>query len=889
MRTDESLRQVEEQFDRQVEGVREYAIFLLDPTGHVLSWNAGAEQFKGYQAEEIIGRHFSCFYPEEAVLAGAPERALSLAEVEGRYENEGWRVRKDGSLFWANVVITALRDDSGTLRGFLKITRDMTERRATEEVLRRAGLTLNAVFEASPAAIIAIDLDINCTLWNPAAERIFGWTASEVLGRPLPNVPTHKLPEFHANLASTRRGEFLTGLETERLRKDGSLVHVSVATAALRDDAGAITGLMAVITNITDRKRAEEALLQSERRFARFMQQLPGLAWIKDLKGRYVYVNDAAEAAFQTSRAELYGRTDLEVFPRETAERFRENDCRALESGTGVQVTETLEHANGIVHVSLVSKFPISGPSGEPELVGGMAIDITELKQAEQVLEESERRFRQLAESINEVFWMSNPETTEILYISPAYERVWGRTCASLREHPRSFLDAVLADDRERVRAAALDQHARGEPTDLEYRISRPDGTIRWIRDRGFPVKDAAGRVYRFVGIAEDTTEKKQAEEALKEANRRKDEFLATLAHELRNPLAPIRTGLELMKLAGDDRQVIDDARGLIERQLAQMVRLIDDLLDVSRITRGRLELRTQRIPLAAAVQVALEATGGFIESCGHELSVELPPEPIELDADLTRLAQVFSNLLNNAAKYTEQGGRIWLSAEAHDGEVVVRVRDTGIGIPAELLPDVFEMFTQVDQSLERSRGGLGIGLTLARRLVEMHKGTIEARSGGAGLGSEFIVRLPAARGSPASEPSPCGAGTRPAGRANRKILVVDDNRDAALTLSKLLRRMGNDVQTVHDGEEAVDAASAFRPELVLLDIGLPKLNGYDAARQIRDQSWGKDMILVALTGWGQDDDRRRSREAGFDHHLVKPVDPDALVRLLNQVQTTPA
>src|SRR5262249_45925814 len=317
------------------------------------------------------------------------------------------------------------------------------------------------------------------------------------------------------------------------------------------------------------------------------------------------------------------------------------------------------------------SKFPILGPERSAALVGGMAIDITDRLRAEKVLAESEQRFRQLAENIKEVFWMADPQVSEILYISPAYEQVWGRSCQSLYEQPRSFLDAVHPEDRERVRVASLEKHGRGEPTDEEYRVIRPDGTVRWVRDRAFPVKDAAGHVYRMVGIAEDFTEKKRAEETLKEADRRKDEFLATLAHELRNPLAPIRNAVELLRQTDGDATLIGKARSIIERQLGQIVRLIDDLLDISRITRGKLQLRKERVELAVVVRSAIEAARPLIDAHGHQLTITLPPEPIHLDADPIRLAQVFSNLFNNAAKYTENGGHIWLTAQ-HQGDEVV-------------------------------------------------------------------------------------------------------------------------------------------------------------------------------------------------------------------------
>ena len=366
---------------------------------------------------------------------------------------------------------------------------------------------------------------------------------------------------------------------------------------------------------------------------------------------------------------------------------------------------------------------------------------------------------------------------------------------------------------------------------------------------------------------------------ALQDADRRKDVFLATLAHELRNPLAPIRNAVQILRVKGPPVPELEWARGVIDRQMQLMTTLIDDLLDISRIALGKLELRKERVALATVVQGAVETSRPLIDRLGHELVIALPPDPIPLGADLTRLAQVFVNLLNNAAKYSERGGRIRLTAERQGSDAVVSIKDTGIGIPADKLPHVFEMYTQVDRALERSEGGLGIGLSLVKQLVAMHGGSIEARSDGPDRGSEFVVRLPIDLSAQLkhrdtdSEQSATATGLR--------ILVVDDNRDAADSLSMLLRFMGNEPRTAYDGIEAVTAAEEFQPDVVLLDIGLPRLNGYGAAQRIREQPWGKHMILIALTGWGQEDDRKRSKEAGFDNHMVKPVELPTLMTLL--------
>ena len=509
--------------------MKDYAIFMLDSTGCVKTWNGGAERLKGYSAEEVIGRHFSTFYRPEDIERGWPDHELKVAVAEGRFEDEGWRVRKDGSLFWANVTITALFNQD-RLYGFAKVTRDLTERKRAEEELRQA--------------------------------------------------------------------------------------------------------------------------------------------------------NDRLEERVQKRTAQI------------------------------------------------------------------------------------EELLRQLGE-----------------------------------------------------------------------------------------------------------------------ADRRKNEFLATLAHELRNPLAPILHALQLLDVAQDDPAIQRQARDVIGRQVGQMARLIDDLLDLSRATNNKLQLRTERIELAEVVHNALETTRPLIEKAGHELTVLFPPDPVFVDGDLTRLAQVFINLLNNATKYTADGGHIWLAVERQDSEVIVSVRDTGIGIAAEHLPHLFEMFSQAAPALERSGGGLGIGLALARGVVKMHGGSIEARSKGLGEGSEFIVRLPVAEAPGPSQPKT--SSTESQQGPKWRVLVADDDHDSADSLSLLLTLKGYEVWTAHDGLEAVQAAATHHPDVALLDIAMPKLNGYEVASQIREQPWGKSMLLVAITGWGQDDDKQRALGAGFDRHLTKPVALDDLKRLLTDHKQT--
>jgi signal transduction histidine kinase/ActR/RegA family two-component response regulator len=432
------------------------------------------------------------------------------------------------------------------------------------------------------------------------------------------------------------------------------------------------------------------------------------------------------------------------------------------------------------------------------------------------------------------------------------------------------------------VRSASLEA-AAGQQFRTESTYFVASGEERIVDLILAPVTDTSGRVLFVAATGTDITDRRMLEDSLRETDRRKDEFIALLAHELRNPLAPIQNGLHLMRLAGGDPDTVEQVREMMERQLGHMVRLVDDLLDLARIGQNKIELRRSRVALTDVVNSAVETARPMIDEAGHAFSVSMPAEPLFLDADPTRLAQVFSNLLTNSARYTERGGRIWLDARRQADQAVVSVRDTGIGIPAAALPRLFEMFSQVDRSVERATGGLGIGLALVKGLAEMHGGTVTVESPGLGLGSTFSVRLPLAQGVP--EPAPPAPADRGAMATAWRILVVDDSEDSARSMAKVLKLLKNEVRTANDGEQAVQAASAFRPDVILMDLGMPRVNGYEATRQIRELDWGRSVAIIALTGWGQDIDRAKSREAGFDGHLVKPVNLAELERLLAELR----
>jgi PAS domain S-box-containing protein len=504
-------------------------------------------------------------------------------------------------------------------------------------------------------------------------------------------------------------------------------------------------------------------------------------------------------------------------------------------------------------------------------------------RESGEALRESEARFRHMADHAPVMVWVTDPDGS-CSYRSESWYKFTGQTPATSLGF--GWLDAVHPNDRTYAHDAFLAANARREAFRSEYRLRHKDGQYRWAIDTAAPRLAADGTLLGYIGSVIDITERKQAEEALKEADRRKDEFLATLAHELRNPLAPVRNALQILAVAKDDRQAFERTREIMERQVSQMVRLIDDLLDVSRISQGKLELRLGPTDLASVVYQAVEACRHLYESAGHELTISLPPGSIHLSADVVRLSQVFGNLLHNASKFTDKGGHICLSAERQVDHVAVSVKDNGVGIPPDKIGSVFDMFTQVDKTLERSQGGLGIGLTLVKRLVELHGGTVEARSEGPGRGSEFVVRLPVIDKAPRLPKPVVG---EPATNGRRRILIVDDNRDNANSLSLLLELAGNEVHTAHDGVEGIEAARRLQPDVILLDIGMPRLNGYDACRRIREEPWAAKTVIVALTGWGQEADRRKSSEAGFDAHLTKPADPTELQTVLARQRPVPA
>jgi PAS domain S-box-containing protein len=497
--------------------------------------------------------------------------------------------------------------------------------------------------------------------------------------------------------------------------------------------------------------------------------------------------------------------------------------------------------------------------------------DITARKRVETALRASELRFRTLADTVPVLIWQ-NDEQGRNVYVNQYYLDFTGLgldDVMGVRWH-----DLVHPDDAPGYIADYMDAVRTRRPWRNLDRVRRRDGQWRWFDNYAQPLFAPDGAYAGHVGASLDITDAVLAEQALKETDRRKDEFLAVLAHELRNPLAPISNAVHLLRHP-DGRRRADRLVEMLGRQVRQMIKLVDDLLEISRITRDKIELDPQPLLLADVVHAAVETSRPLIDQHHHQLDVHLPDAPLTVHADSVRITQVLANLLNNAAKYTDQGGRIELDVRRAGPDVEIAVRDNGIGIPAGHLPEVFDMFTQAHRAAGRGQGGLGIGLAMVRSLVQMHGGTVEARSAGAGRGSEFLVRLPLAETHDADDDAGTAAGAAPL--AGQRILVVDDNRDAADTLAMLLEADGAQARAVYDGQAALDALADLRPHTVLLDLGMPEMDGLEVARRIRaDPAWA-GVRIVALTGWGQESDRERTRGAGFDFHLTKPVDLDML------------
>lgn len=755
------------------------------------------------------------------------------------------------------------------------------ERARSDEALRAAHDSFRHLVENSPFGVYAVDADFRLALVSLGAARVFE-NVRPLLGRDFAEVIRVVWPEPFATEAI---GHFRRTLAT-------GVAYHAPASVERRQDIGEVEsydwkiervtlpdgrpGAVCHFYDLSERQRHEAAIVARERELQTLADNTPDILTRFDRGLQHVFVNAAVERATGRRRSDFIGRTNREMgMPTALCDQWEAAIRGVFERGQLTSMEFAFDTPAGRRHYAarLVPEF---GADGATEFVLGVTRDVTEARAAEVALRESEERLRMALTAARAGAWAWDI-TDDVVTWSPENYALYGVDPAAGPLRYAAWVARIHPDDRARTSAALQDALARRrDEYRVEFRLNEPGAAERWLLGLGRVEFGPDGAPARMAGINLDLTERKRFEQALAEQDRRKDEFLATLAHELRNPLAPIRNGVEIIRLAGADGEAVERARAVIERQLGHLVRLVDDLLDVSRVSRGKIELHRRPLDLASVAHHAVETCRALIDARGHTLAVTTPADPLRVEGDFVRLTQVVSNLLHNAAKYTDPGGRIALTVARDGAEAVLEVRDSGRGIDPRVLPHLFDLFFQADRDLDRADGGLGIGLSLVRSLVEMHGGRVEAASAGRGGGSEFTVRLPVLTGAAVAPAAPPTAGARAATR----VLVVDDNVDAAESLAVLLGLDGHEVLVSHDGLEAVEVALRERPSVVLLDIGLPGLTGYEVCREIR-MGGLTDALIVAVTGYGQEQDRRLAREAGFDAHQVKPVDPEVLRALL--------
>jgi len=835
--------------------------------------------------ENVTGKRVSQVFPEIKELN--PE----LFDTYGRVASTGQpeRFEVDFKPLGLRLSVSVYCPMTGY---FVAVFDDITQRTRSEAALRESEQRFRIMADGLPLMIWVHDTQGALQFVNQTYRDFFGVTPEQVCG---PNWQ----PLVHPDDLAAYAGEFSACVQDRRpfhslvraRRLEGDWRWLESRAQPRFSTSGEFLGMVGGSTDITERKQAEDALRGSQQFTRSVLENLFAFVGVMASDGTLLYANRAPVEAAGIPASEVLGKKFWDCFwwsySPEIQVQLRDA-CERAASGEVVRYDVPVRMVGDTRIWIDFQVAPLRDTEGRITHLIPSAMDIAVRRAAEEKLRASEERTQLATEATAVGVWERNVHTDALRWDAQMFRLYGIAPTADGFVHYSDWSGAVLPEDLPEQERILQDTVRHGGKSRREFRIHRrDDGAVRHIESVETVRVNAQGETEWVVGTNLDVTDRKTAEIQLRqlaadlsETDRRKDEFLATLAHELRNPLAPMRNGLQLMKLAGGQPATIEKARFMMERQLTQMVRLIDDLMEVSRISLGKLKLHKERLPLATVLNSAVETTHALIDEMGQELTVTIPDEPLVVDGDMARLVQVFANLLSNAAKYGNRGGHIRLTVERQGSDVVVTVKDTGIGIAATQLLEVFEMFTQLDASLEKSQGGLGIGLTLVKRLVALHGGSIHAHSDGPGTGSEFIVRLPVVSEESAVQ-APDVDDAPAATKSLLRILVVDDNRDAADSLSEMLKMMGHDTRTAYDGQQGVDLAGEYRPDVILLDIGLPRLNGYEACRLIREQPKGNGVVMIAVTGWGQDEDRRRSHEAGFDHHMVKPVDPQALMSMI--------
>jgi PAS domain S-box-containing protein len=758
--------------------------------------------------------------------------------------------------------------------------------RAAQAAAYHRSEALRVTLHSIGDAVITTDTRGQVTSLNAVAESLTGWTDAEAAGQPLDAVfrivnESTRQPLENPAAKALREGT-VVGLANHAvlIRRDGIEHPIDDSAAPIRDAGGRVSGSVLVFRDVTaqrqmDRERASQ--LQTARLLSAIVDSSDDAIIRKRLDGTIETWNAGAERLFGYRADDAIGRHISLVIPPDRIHE-EEHIIATLKAGHRINHFETERvRADGTrIWVSLTIS-PIADATGAVVAASKIVRDVTPRVQAE-----AERdKFVKVLENSQDFIGMCDLQGVPFFVNRAGLEMVGLDSLEHAKQTPVAAF--FFPEDQARVVDEFFPQVLRDGRGEIEIRFRHfKTGAARWMAYKVLTLTDHTGAPTGFATVSQDVTERKTRADDLIQADRRKNEFLAMLAHELRNPLSPLSNAVQaIRRRKPGDEHTVAIATDILDRQIRQLSRLVNDLLDASRISRGKIELRRARIALRPVIEEAIETVRPLMAQAEHTLTTTLPPDTLCVDGDAGRLSQVIGNLLANAVKFTDKGGRIWLSASREGDEAVIRVRDDGIGIAPEHMRTLFEMFVQVDTAIERSRDGLGIGLTLVKRLVELHGGTVQAHSAGPGRGSEFTVRL--AAHAPAAKPQAHDRRTPAAvtDSISRRVLVVDDSLDAAESLAMLLEFAGHEIFRAHDGAEAVSVAERARPDIVLMDVGLPILSGYEACRRIRAQPWGAAIVMVAITGWAQEEDREQSRAAGFDLHLVKPVDHDELLQVI--------
>jgi PAS domain S-box-containing protein len=901
-KAERALHESEERY-RLIGEVANDAIWDWDlVTNHVL-WNQGIRSRFGYKAEDVdpdATWWVNHIHPDDRdrIVHGIHE---VIDGTEEFWSDEYRFLNADGSSSEVLDRGRVLRDHDGRPLRMIGSMLDLTERKRTEHIIKQKEERYRCLFESMDEGYCIIEMIFNedgrpvdylFLEVNQAFEKHTGF--HDAAGKRMRDfIPDHDESWFEIY------GKVATTGEPIRFTNEATIMQQWFNLYAFRVGGPESRQVAVLFNNVTDQIKGElerEHLLKlvdhERERLDSVFQRAPSFMCVTSGPD-HVFERANHQYMSLVGHRDIVGKTVYDALPEIRGQGFIELLDRVYATGEaflGTNMRVDLQRASGLPNESRYIDFiyqAIRNTEGQITGILTQGIDLTERKRAEAALLENEQRFRDLIAQVEDYAIFLTDENGRPTSWNEGVRHVLGF-------EEKEFLNIDIT-----TTIFTPEDIAQGV-ADAELQTAKDFGTAnddRWMmrkdKSRFFAsgttksLRDESGRLIGFMKVMRDQTRQKEMEDDLRRvaadlsnANRRKDEFLATLAHELRNPLAPIRTGLELLRMAGDDQAMFESVRLSMEEQTQQLVRLVDDLLDMSRITSGKVTLRKERVELAAIVKSAVEATRAEVQQFGHHLTITLPSEEIHLFGDPTRLTQILSNLLTNAIRYTPPGGKIQIAADQEGQNVVLTVTDNGTGIPLDMQDRIFDMFTQIDRSAEQTNSGLGIGLTLVKRLVEMHDGEVEVTSEGDHKGSTFRIILPALAG-PSSENEKARTTEEQSIEDSRRVLVVDDNKSAATMLAMVVKMFGQEVKIAHDGLEAVQTAAEFQPHVVLMDLGMPRLNGYEAARQMRQHAWGKDILLVALTGWGQDEDKKRTKEAGFDHHLTKPAEPSEIRKLL--------